>query len=104
MTADVASFDSPGDEAVTAYERDGVMCLRQAADAGWLAAIEQGIDEALTGGSADLDVLQIRGDTGRFSFSSQAWRQVEPFRRFIFESSLPDLCWPFLRSQTLTLF
>jgi ectoine hydroxylase-related dioxygenase (phytanoyl-CoA dioxygenase family) len=104
MTTAVASFDRPGDEAVHTYERDGVVCLRQAISAEWLAVIEQGISEALSGGSADLDVVQIKGDAGRFSYSSQAWRQVAPFRRFIFESPLPDLCWPFLRSETLTLF
>jgi ectoine hydroxylase-related dioxygenase (phytanoyl-CoA dioxygenase family) len=103
MASEVASFSRPGDDAVLAYERDGVVCLRQAVGADWLATIEQGIGEALSGGSADLDVVQIRGDTGRFSFSSLAWRKVEPFRRFIFDSPLPDLCWPFLRSQTLTL-
>lgn len=104
MTLEVASFSDACTEAIEAYERDGVVCLRKATSVEWLTVIEQGISNALSGGSADLDIVQIKGDTGRFSFSSQAWRQVEPFRRFIFESPLPDLCWPFLRSQTLTLF
>jgi ectoine hydroxylase-related dioxygenase (phytanoyl-CoA dioxygenase family) len=92
------------DEAVAAYQRDGVVCLRGAASPDWLNVIEAGIEHALSGGSADLDIVKVEGDRGRFSYSSQAWRNVEPFRRFIFESPLPDLCWPFLASDTLTLF
>jgi len=104
MTDAIADFDSATRLAVATYNRDGVVCLRKAAGAEWLGVIEQGIDLALSGASADLDVVQKDGDKGRFSFSSQAWRQVEPFRRFIFESPLPDLCWPFLESTSLTLF
>ena len=91
-------------EAVKAFNRDGVVCLRGAISRRWLDLVEKGIEEALAGASADLDIVKVAGDEGRFSFSSQAWRQVEPFRRFIFDSPLPDLCWPFLQSENLTLF
>ena len=104
QTLPVASFSTPDETAISAYERDGVVCLRAAIDADWRAVIEQGIDQALGGASADLDIVKISGDKGRFSFSSHAWRQVEPFRQFIFDSPMPDLCWPFLRSETLNLF
>lgn len=95
---------SPDEDAVRAYERDGVVCLRNAHPSPWLAVVEDGIDAALSGVSENIDIVEKSGDAGRFSFSSQAWRQVEAFRRFIFESRAPDLAWPFLRSQTLTLF
>ena len=94
----------PGEDAVQAYERDGVVCLRNAHAASWLAIVEEGIEAALAGASEDLDIVEKAGDNGRFTFSSQAWQQVEPFRRFIFDSRAPDLAWPFLRSKTLTLF
>ncbi len=66
--------------------------------------IEQGIDTALTGGSEDLDIVEKDGDSGRFSYSSQAWQQVASFRQFIFESRVADLSWPFLDSKLLTLY
>lgn len=94
----------PGENAVQAYERDGVVCLRKAHGSPWLAVVEEGIEAALSGASEDLDIVEKSGDAGRFSVSSQAWRHVEPFRRFIFESRAPDLAWPFLRSEVLTLF
>ena len=105
---DVASFDVaaalPGADAVAAYNEDGVVCLRNAASSQWLEVIEAGIASALGGASADLDTVRAAGDEGGFTFSSQAWMQVKPFRRFIFESRLPDLCWPILQSQSLILF
>ncbi|MEL7542883.1 MAG: phytanoyl-CoA dioxygenase family protein [Pseudomonadota bacterium] len=105
---DVRSVDVsdglPGADAVEAYNADGVICLRGAFDQAWLDTIEQGISQALNGASSDMTVVKSDDDKGHFSFSSQAWREVPPFKSFIFESRLPDLCWPFLQSQTLTLF
>ena len=90
VTGSVATFDVtaclPDEHTVAAYARDGVVCLRNAHSASWLTVIEQGIDAALAGGSEDLDIVDKAGDSGRFSYSSQAWQQVAPFRRFIFES------------------
>lgn len=94
----------PGEDAVGAYENDGVVCLRKAFGREWLAVVEEGIEAALSHASEDIDYVTKAGDKGRFSASSQAWPRVAPFRRFIFESRAPDLAWPFLRSETLTLF
>ncbi|MDH3467992.1 MAG: phytanoyl-CoA dioxygenase family protein [Gammaproteobacteria bacterium] len=94
----------PGADAVMAYKRDGVVCLRGAFGPDWLAVIEEGIDEALSGASTNLDIVKKKGDAGSFSVSSQAWRQVRPFRRFIFDSHIADIAWPFLESSSLTLF
>ena len=103
VTCDVTAC-LPDEHTVAAYARDGVVCLRNAHSAAWLTVIEQGIDAALAGGSEDLDIVDKAGDSGRFSYSSQAWQQVAPFRRFIFESRVADLSWPFLKSNSLTLY
>ncbi|MDH3695662.1 MAG: phytanoyl-CoA dioxygenase family protein [Gammaproteobacteria bacterium] len=94
----------PSTDAISAYKRDGVACLRSAFEADWLDVIEQGIEQALSGGSTNLDVVKKKDDKGSFSASSQAWQQVESFRRFIFESHIADIAWPFLESKTLTLY
>ena len=104
VTAYTLGGQLPGHDAIETYKSDGVVCLRQAISGEWLGVIEEGIDLALSGASADLDVVQKKGESGRFSVSSQAWRQVEPFRRFIFESPLADIAWPFLESRSLTLY
>ena len=107
ISAAVSTFESKNchsrKDAVNAYKRDGVVCLRHAFEQDWLDVIEQGIEQAMSGASADVDVVKKKGDKGSFSLSSQAWQQVEPFRKLIFDSHLADLAWPFLESKTLTL-
>ena len=98
-----ASAGTPG-PAVSALADDGVVHLESAFDADWLDVIEAGIADALSGGSADVDIVQRDTDAGSFSFSSGAWRSVEPFRRFIFDSHLADLVHPLLESEQLILF
>ena len=90
--------------AIAAYNRDGVVCLRNAINSRWLDVVEEGIVAALSGASTDLDVVKAEGDKGNFSASSQAWTKVEPFRRFIFESPIADLSLQILQSRTLVLF
>ena len=108
VNRDIQSFnaDSKGvtEDACGALKKDGVVCLRRAFEPSWLSVIEEGIVEALAGASADLEIVKREGDKGGFSFSSGAWRLVEPFKRFIFNSPLPDLVWPLIDSATLTLF
>lgn len=94
----------PDQSAVAAYKRDGVVCLTRAFDQTWLQLIEQGISQALSGASTNLDIVKHKQDEGNFSFSSAAWRQVKPFEKFIFQSHIADLAWPFLESKSVTLF
>ncbi len=96
--------NTPPDDAVEALRRDGVVCLRNAFRQEWMNVIEQGIDQALSGASTDLDIVQRDGDAGSFSVSSHAWREVEPFREFIFESHLADIAWAMLETTQLVLF
>lgn len=109
FTDEVASFSLEPENrlnsnAIEAYKRDGVVCIRNAFGRDWLALIETGIDSALSGASTNLDVVKGNGVEGDFSFSSQAWMEVEPFRQFIFDSHAADLAWPFLESKSLVLF
>ena len=48
---------------------DGVVCLRKAHDSVWLSLVEEGIEEALSGGSEDVDIVEKAKDTGRLSYS-----------------------------------
>lgn len=95
---------TPPADAVETLEQDGVVCLRAAFGPQWLDTIEQGISKALGGASADLDIVKRDGDAGSFSFSSHAWRTVEPFREFIFESNISDIAWVMLQTTRLVLF
>ena len=73
-------------------------------DSGWLSLVEEGIEQALSGASEDVDIVEKAKDTGRFSYSSQAWQQVDAFRRAIFDSRAPDLAFALLDSNSMNLF
>lgn len=94
----------PDSDARQALREDGVVCLRKAHDSGWLSLVEEGIEQALSGGSEDVDIVEKAKDTGRFSYSSQAWQQVDAFRRAIFDSRSPDLAFALLDSNSMNLF
>jgi len=103
QTFDVA-MSLPDEIARAALQKDGVICLKNAHGPKWLSLIETGINEALNGASQNLDVVKKPGDGGQFSFSSQAWRQVDTFREAIFDSRAPDIAWQLLDCASINLF
>ena len=94
----------PDSYARQAFQDDGVVCLRKAHGSEWLSLVEEGIEQALSGASEDVDIVEKAKDTGRFSYSSQAWQQVDAFRRAIFDSRAPDLAFALLDSNSMNLF
>ena len=103
QTFDIA-MSLPDEIARAALQKDGVICLKNAHGPKWLSLIETGIDEALNGASQNLDIVKKAGDGGQFSFSSQAWRQVDTFREAIFDSRAPDIAWRLLDCASINLF
>ena len=99
-----AEHDLPGNDARLALRNDGVVCLRGAHDGEWLSLVEEGIEQALSGASENVDIVEKSGDSGRFSFSSQAWRQVDAFRQAIIESRSPDIGFSLLGTDSMNLF
>ena len=99
-----AEHDLPGNDARLALRNDGVVCLRGAHDGEWLSLVEEGIEQALSGASENVDIVEKSGDSGRFSFSSQAWRQVDAFRQAIIESRSPDLGFSLLGTDSMNHF
>lgn len=90
--------------AIDTLNRDGVVCLPGVFGNDWLGVVEEGIQQALAGASADVDIVKRDHDAGSFSVSSGAWRNVESFRRFIFDSPMADIAWNLLGSRRLVLF
>lgn len=106
---EVASFTppaggGPGAAAIAAYKRDGVICLRGAFGRDWLDVIESGIEQAMARGGPTAVTIAPEGDEGVFFYDSIMWKEVEPFRRFIFESHAPDLYCGLLESTTLNFY
>ena len=107
---EVASFApvSPteaGADAIEAYKRDGVVCLRGAFAPEWLAVIEGAIPGLVERGG--VNGVSIRGeddDPGRFFYDFIMWPEVEAFRRFNFESNAPDLYRSLLETEKLVFY
>lgn len=106
---EVASFElpvagGPAPGAIAAYKRDGVICLRGAFGRDWLDVIESGIEQAMALHGSSAGKVTPEGGEGFFYYDSVMWKEVEPFRRFIFESHAADLFWPLLESKSLNFY
>ena len=98
------ALDDPGSEAIAAYKRDGVICLRGAFGRDWLDIIESAIDEAMLERSVSAALVEHDDEPGFFCYDSLMWKRVEAFRRFIFESHAPDLYWRLLETDSLNFY
>ncbi len=100
-----ASKTEAGADAVEAYRRDGVVCLREAFEPEWLAVIESAIPAVIErGGINSGSVKGDAGDPGSFFYDFMMWPEVEAFRRFIFESNAPDLYRSLLATDKLVFY
>ena len=99
MSNDISNWIT--DETVDAYERDGVVCLRQVVDPDWQEKVAAGIETALASpGEWDHG---YDGGGGRFFAESRRW-QVDPgMADYVFRSPLPWLAAALLRCDTVHL-
>jgi len=107
---EVASFtpsanDDVGTQAIAAYKRDGVVCLRGTFEQQWLDKLEQGIDAVYKhGGVNGVDIKADPNDPGFFYYDSVMWPHIEEFREFIFDSHAPDLFRSLLQTDKLFFY
>ncbi len=103
---------TPSEDEVRAFERDGVVVLRGAIPAGWLARVSDAFEAERAGPrSADLSELARRASgageasgAGRFVAGTDHWRHSDAFRAFAAESPLPRLAAALLRSRAVHLY
>ena len=96
----------PGEEAILAYERDGVVCLRGAFDAEWVALGRRAVAAALRTRARSREHARHRkrDESGVFFFDTFLWRRLPSFRRFTFESPASALARAVMRSSSLLLY
>ena len=88
--------------AIEFYEREGVVCLRNVLDRGWVGQITRAVTylEKSHGASAE-----IHGAPGkRFIDDVNVHHRHKTVRRLIFESHVPLLARALLRSETLSFY
>ena len=107
---ELPSFDVggslPGADAIQAFERDGVVCLRNAFGAKWIELLAAGMEIAINDGVARDTVFNIAapGEPGFFFYDTFMWKRIEHFKRFAFESPAADLAGAIMRSKTLIYY
>ncbi|MFT5259627.1 MAG: ectoine hydroxylase-related dioxygenase (phytanoyl-CoA dioxygenase family) [Saprospiraceae bacterium] len=113
MNNTVASFEPTtdmrvSDEAIAAYQRDGVICLRGALDKPWLEVVEEGISQYFRQNQLFVDdknvAIKHQGDKGKFYYATLMWKELEPFRKVIFDSPAASLFGSLLQTKTLNLY
>ena len=82
-------------EQVSAFEADGVVCLRGVIDRSWLERLWQASDEAMTQPAKDPEQRYFR----RIGL----WREIEAFGDFCTASILPQLAATLLKSAKVNL-
>ena len=97
----------PTRETIEAYRADGVVCLRNAFGPDWLAVLESGIERSMdtaTSGNGYSDKIAQEGDDGFFFYDQMMWRHIEPFRKFVFDSHVPDVIKRLLETDSLIFY
>ena len=103
---DIIREGVPCAEAIDAYARDGVVCLRQAFSSQWVDIVSEGMETAIAKGVGRDTVFNIAapGEPGFFFYDSFMWKHIDAFRRFVFESPAPELARRIMRSEGVLLY
>lgn len=94
----------PGEAAITALERDGVVLLRGGLGREWVDRLDEAIDLSIALAGPDSYTVAIPGEPGFFFTDNFMWKKIPAFRDFVFESPAADLAIKMLRSRTLNLY
>jgi len=91
-------------EEVETYHRDGVLLLPGMFDKDWIELLNKGLDaniEAPTRRSR----IWYKDTSGRSMFYDHtAWKGIEEYRKFIFNSPAAQICGQLMRSTTINFF
>jgi ectoine hydroxylase-related dioxygenase (phytanoyl-CoA dioxygenase family) len=83
---------------VEAYDRDGVVVLRNVVSADWIARMQDAVDRVIAAPTT------IGGTYGAFSHDMFLWRHDDDFKSFAVESVLPSIAKALMRTDRLNLF
>jgi len=91
-------------EEVETYHRDGVLLLPGMFDKDWIELLNKGLDaniEAPTRRSR----IWYKDTSGRSMFYDHtAWKGIEEYRKFIFNSPAAQICGQLMRSTAINFF
>jgi ectoine hydroxylase-related dioxygenase (phytanoyl-CoA dioxygenase family) len=92
------------DDAVEQFQRDGAACIRQLFRPEEMSVLRAGVDANLAHLSPRAKVASGADDPGRFVEDFCNWQDNDDYRRFIFDSALPEAAGRLMRSTTARLY
>ena len=99
------------EDAIDAYERDGVVCLREAISQQWVDKVAEGMRISQETRLAEANPDPIRsftvshpGEPGHFFIDTFMWRHMEQFRSFSHDGPVADLARSLMRSETMIFY
>ena len=115
MTDDVQAPSSPdeessalarsiGDAERAAYERDGVVCLRQVFPREWLAFLAGAVDEAMAAPGPHAEDYEAGAGSGRFFGDLELALRLPKFRRFVLESPAAEIAGRVMSATSVNFF
>lgn len=91
-------------EAVAAYRRDGVVCLRGALDAHWLDRAAKGIARSLASPGPMFIDYTSAGAVGAYANDFWVWQRIPEFRELIFDSPMAAIAGQLMGAAETVLF
>ena len=92
------------DDTVGQFQRDGAACIRQLFRPEEMSVLRTGIDTNLAHLSPRAKVASSADDPGYFVEDFCNWQDNDDYRRFIFDSALPEAAGRLMRSTTARLY
>jgi ectoine hydroxylase-related dioxygenase (phytanoyl-CoA dioxygenase family) len=91
-------------ETVERFQRDGAVCIRQLFRPEEMTVLRAGVDANLAHLSPRAKVASGADDPGRFVEDFCNWQDNADYRRFIFDSALPETAGRLMRSSVARLY
>lgn len=94
-----------GEQQIRAFDRDGIICLRQAFSADWVAALRAAAEESMNApGELHAELAAEREEPGRFFHDTFIWRHNKSCRSFVFESAAGQIAQQLMQSSKVNIF
>ena len=91
-------------EEIDTYHRDGVLLLKGLFDKGWIELLNKGLDVNCES-PTERSRIWNKDASGRTMFyDTLAWREIEEYKKFIFNSPAAQICGQLMKSTTVNFF
>jgi len=86
------------------YQRDGVVCLRNAFDASWISLLAEAVEQNMAEPGPHVKVYTAENEPGLFFGDYCNWQRIPGYRRFAFESPAASIAARCMGSRKVHFF